>query len=171
MNAGGFVIQIDGQGVIYIRPKPTDPVLVFDNSESGMLMNGISFTADMSDIPNRYIVIDDVNITVAENNDVESVVSIPSRGYKVDEVDTSPTPVNGETYSRYANRRLHELSVMHEVYEYTREYAPDVYPYSVIRATISELNGDDMRVNSQSITCGHGITVSEKLIREVQLYD
>lgn len=169
LRAGEFVIQIDGRGVVHIRPKPTEPSLIIDNSQLGMLLNGISFNADMSEIPNRYIIIDGVNITVAENNDTESVVSIPSRGYCVDTVDTSPTTVNGETYSEYANRMLKTLSTLQDEREYTREYAPDVYPYSIIRATTNGLNGD-LRVRSQSIVCTNGISVSEKAIKEIHLY-
>lgn len=170
LNAGDFVIQIDGRGVVHIRPKPTEPSLIIDNATSGLLMNGIGFTADDSDIPNRYIVIDGMNITVAENNDPTSIVSSNVRGYYVDVIDTSPTPVNGETYSEYAERMLKKESILNEEKEYTREFAPDVYPYSIIRATLNGLDGD-MRVNSQSISCGNGITVDEKVSREIRLYE
>ncbi|MBR4589439.1 MAG: hypothetical protein IKO36_02140 [Bacteroidaceae bacterium] len=169
LNAGDFVIQIDGRGIVHIRPRPTEPSMIIDNSQRGMLLNGISFDADMSDIPNRYVIIDGINITIAENNDPASVVSIPSRKYCVDIVDTSPTPINGETYSAYANRMLKALSVLKDEREYTREYAPDVYPYSIIRASINGLGGD-LRVQSQSITCGNGVSVSEKVAKEIPLY-
>lgn len=170
LNAGNFVIQIDGRGQVFIRPKPTEPALVVDNSQKDLLQNGITFTSDVSEIPNRYIVIDEENITIAENNDPASIVSYVTRGYHVDVVDTSPTPVNSETYSVYAERRLKEESVLKEEKEYAREYVPDVYPYSVIRATIDGLDGD-MRVQSQNISCGNGITVTEKVVKETVLYD
>ena len=170
LNAGNFVMQIDGRGVVHIKPQPTDPSLIIDNSISGLLMNNIGYTADESEIPNRYIIIDGMNITIAENNDPESIVSSSVRGYYVDIIDTSPTPVNGETYSEYASRMLKKESILKEEKEYTREFAPDVYPYSIIRATINGLDGD-MRVNSQSITCGNGITVSEKASKEIKLYE
>lgn len=170
LNAGGFVIQIDGRGVVYIRPKPVNPSLIIDNSQRGMLMNGISYTADMADIPNRYIVIDGANITIAQNTDQRSEVSINTRGYTVDKVDTSPTPINGETYGEYANRKLIESSILKEERQYKREYAPDVYPYSVIKATVDGLEGN-LIVQSQSISCDNGITVSEKVTRETQLYE
>ena len=170
LNAGDFVIQIDGRGVVHIRPKPTEPSLIIDNATSGLLMNGIGFTADDSEIPNRYIVIDGMSITIAENNDPTSIVSSNVRGYYVDVIDTSPTPVNGETYSEYAERMLKKESILNEEKEYTREFAPDVYPYSIIRATLNGLDGD-MRVNSQSISCGNGVTVDEKVSREIKLYE
>lgn len=170
LDAGGYIIQIDGRGVVHIRPKPTEPSLRITNSSIGMLTNGINFESDMSDIPNRYIVIDDSNnVVIAENNDPESIVSTASRGYFVDMVDTSPTPVNGKTLQEYAHDKLKELSIMKDERTYTREYAPDVYLYSLVRASINGLQGD-LRVESQSINCGKGITVNEKASREIALW-
>lgn len=170
LDAGNFVLQIDGRGIIHIRPKPTEPDLIIDNANASLLMNGISFSTDISDIPNRYIAIGDGYRTVAENNDPESAVSISSRGFCVDEVDESPTPVDGETMAGYVNRRLHELSYMEDEREYTREYAPNVLLYSIVRASIDGLNGD-LEVKSQSVTCGQGITVREKAVRKVDLWE
>lgn len=169
LDAGGYVIQIDGRGVVHIRPKPTEPSLRINNNSIGMLSNGIDFDADYSDIPNRYIVIDDDRVTIASNDDPTSIVSTVSRGYNVDVVDTSPTPVNGKTLQEYANDRLKELSVMKDERTYTREYAPDVYLYSLVRASIDGLQGD-LRVTSQSVTCGNGIVVNEKASKEIALW-
>ena len=169
LDAGGFVIQIDGRGIVHIRPRPTEPALVIDSASKGIMLNGVDYTADISEIPNRYVIIDGDNVTIAVNEDAASTVSTVSRGFVVDEVDTSPTPVNGETYGEYANRRLHEMSVLETEHSYSREFAPDVYVYSVVKASITELNGD-LRVQSQSIKCGHGITVSEKAVEEVDLW-
>ena len=58
---------------------------------------------------------------------------------------------------------------MSEKYSYTREYAPDVYAYSIVKASINGMMGD-LRVTSQSIECGHGITVQEKAEKEVALW-
>lgn len=169
LDAGGYIIQIDGRGVVHIRPKPTEPSLYITNASIGMLSNGINFESDMSDIPNRYIVIDDNNVVIASNNDPESIVSTVSRGYFVDMVDTSPTPVDGKTLQEYANDRLKELSVLRDERTYKREYAPNVYLYSLVRASINGLQGD-MRIASQSIDCGNGITVNEKAYKEIALW-
>lgn len=169
LDAGGYIMQIDGRGVVHIRPKPTEPSLYITNNNIGLLNNGINFTSDMSDIPNRYIVIDDTNVVIAENKDPESIVSTVSRGYFVDMVDTSPTPVNGKTLQEYANDRLKELSILKEERSYVREYAPNVYLYSLVRASINGLQGD-LRVTSQSIDCDNGITVNEKASKETALW-
>ena len=169
LDAGGFVIQIDGRGVVHIRPKPTEPTLVINNGSIGMLSNGISFSTTIGDIPNRYIVIEGDDITMAVNDDPQSIVSTVSRGYCVDVVDTSPTPVNGKTILEYANDRLKEMSILKEERQYVREYAPDVFLYSLVRSSISGLQGD-LRVSSQSIQCKHGISVTEKAYKETPLW-
>lgn len=170
LNAGGYVIQIDGRGVVHICPKPTDPALIIDTQSEGVMLNGTSFTADESEIPNRYIVIEDTSVAIASNDDPESRVSTVNRMYQVDVVDTNPTPVDSETLSEYADRRLHELSMLKEEHSYTREYAEGVNLYSVVRASLDALDGD-FRVVSQTVNCGNGITVAEKVEKETSLYE
>lgn len=169
LDAGGYIIQIDGRGVVYIRPKPTEPDLIISSSNMSMLSNSVDFKSAIAEIPNRYIVIEDDSVTVATNDDPESIVSTESRGYCVDVVDTSPTPVNGKTMPEYAHDRLKELSILRDERTYVREYAPNVYLYSLVRASINGLQGD-MRVASQSVDCGNGITVNEKAAREIVLW-
>lgn len=169
LEAGDFVIQIDGRGIVHIRPKPTEPALILDSSNLKLLNPGIRYTTTISEIPNRYIAIDDAVRAVAVNDDPRSTVSTVSRGYIVDYVDESPVPINGETMGAYVQRKLKELSVMKDEREYTREYSPDVLLYAMIRASIDGLQGD-LRVKSQNLTCGAGITVTEKAIREVALW-
>lgn len=166
---GGYIIQIDGRGVVHIRPQPKDPALLIDSTNAALLTNEINFTTDESDVPNRYVVIDGASRTVAENNDPDSPISYTNRGYYVDEVDESPTPVNGETLSAYATRKLKEMSVRQDERTYTREYHPDVNLYSIVRASINGLEGD-LKVKSQTLTCNYGITVNEKAVREVSLW-
>lgn len=169
LDAGDYILQVDGHGTVHIRPKPTEPSLIIDSTNAGLLSNGIEFDSDVSEIPNRYIVIDSGSIVTAVNFDENSPVSTVTRGYNVDIIDKSPTPIDGETYSEYANRRLHQASVLKDTRSYTREYAPNVFPYSIIRGSIDGLLGD-YRVDSQSIECGNGITVNEKASMETSLW-
>ena len=166
---GGYIMQIDGRGVVHIKPHPTDPSLAIDSTNAKLLATGINYTTDESNVPNRYVVISNGGKTVAENNDPDSPISYTNRGYYVDIVDESPTPVNGETLSAYAIRKLKEMSVKQDERTYTREYHPDVNLYSIVRASIDGLEGD-LRVKSQSLTCSYGITVNEKAVREVNLW-
>lgn len=169
LDAGGYVIQIDGRGIVHIRPKPTDPALIIDTANMRLLGNEITYETNISEIPNRYIVIDGSSKTIAVNNDPESPVSVINRGYYVDEVDESPTPIDGETYGEYANRKLKKLSIVKDERSYRREYAPDVMLYSMIKASIDGIDGE-LRVESQAIKCDKGITVEEKAAKEISLW-
>jgi hypothetical protein len=169
LNAGNYILQVDGRGVVHVMPKPTEPSLIINSKTISLLQNGISFTTDIGDIPNRYIVIDDNTVAVAVNDDSDSEVSTVRRGYCVDIVDTSPTLIDGETHAEYANKMLERSSILEDERTYKREYAPDVYPYSIVKGSINGLDGE-YRVKSQTITCNKGITVSEKASMEVRLW-
>lgn len=171
LDAGDFIMQIDGNGVVHILPKPTQASLVLSNN-SAMIIdnNGIGYIEDTSKIPNRYIVIDGNSETRVVNDDPNSIVSTVRRGYYVDEVDNSPTPVNGETYASYARRMLEQASTLKDERTYTREFHPDVYAYSIINASLADMIGD-YRVTSQNLVCDNGITVTEKAVKEVKLWN
>ena len=169
LNAGNFVIQIDGRGVVHILPQPTEPSLTIDNNAIKLLQNGISYDRDISEIPNRYIILNGDIRTVISNDDQDSEVSTVNRGYFIDVVDQSPTPVNGETIEAYGERKLKELSKLKDTRKYIREFAPGVNVYSIVRASIDGLEGD-LKVTDQSISCGHGIVISETATREISLW-
>lgn len=169
LDAGNFVIQIDGRGIVHILERPSEPSLQLDSYNMRILSNGIDYDADKSGIPNRYIVITGNSKTIATNDDPASEISTVSRGYFVDSVDESPVLVNGETASGYAKRKLREASVVREKYTYTREFSPDVALYSIVRASIDGLYGD-LRVTAQDIDCKNGVTIQEKAMREVSLW-
>jgi hypothetical protein len=80
--------------------------------------------------------------------------------------------VNGESLKTYAERKLEELSTVTKTYSYTREWWPDVFPYSMVRGSIPSYGFiQDMRVLSQSFQFGKGLSVSETagiLIKEYE---
>ena len=52
-----------------------------------------------------------------------------------------------------------------------REWYPGVLVGSVVRGSVSSVGLDgDMRVERQSITCGAGITVEERAVKEVKAW-
>lgn len=170
LDAGRFVLQIDGRGVVHVRPRPEEPSLVISDESVQLMSYGVDYSTNEAEIPNRYIVISDNMLTVASNDDPTSRVSTVSRGYFVDLVDTSPTPVNGETMNKYATERLKDASILKDTRSFIREYAPNVYPFSIVKSSIPEMKGD-FRVESQSITCNAGITVNEKASMEIKLWE
>lgn len=170
LRAGDFVIQIHGDGSIHIVPRPEDPALVLDKANAALLVPGVSDELDFSGIPNRVLAYDGAESAKAENHDASSPVSYESRGRWVDVVETSPVRVNGESLASYAKRRLADESTAARSRTYTREWWPDVYPYSIVRGSMPSVGLDgDMRVVAQKLTCGAGVTVAETAEQEVVL--
>lgn len=172
LNLGGFVMQIDGRGVVHIRPRPSTPALDLDGANIALLNQKVQTDFNTSDVPNRYIAKSDGTVAIAVNDSQESDVSTVNRGYIYDYIDDSPATVDNETLPQYAIRRLHELSTaVCETRTYTREYWPDVYPFDVVRGSLSSIGIDgNMRVTNQTLSCKESITVSEQAAREVDLW-
>lgn len=167
LDAGGYVLQIAGDGTVSITPKPTEPDLLLDRAHARLLHPGVHHELDYSEVPNRYIASDGTDEAVAVNDDPASVTSTVTRGWVHDVRDDSPTRVNGETLQAYAERRLEEESMVYDARTYSREWWPGVVPFSLVRGSMAsvELDGD-MRVVTQSLSCGRGITVEEQSRRE-----
>lgn len=171
LDAGNFIMQADGRGVVTIRPRPSVPTLVLDASSARLVQPGVSYTLDYSEVPNRYIVEEGGATARAVNDDPDSPTSTVTRGWVKDFRDTSPVRVNGETLAAYAARRLMEESTVHDSRSYTREYWPDVHPGSVVRGTVATVGEDGLfRVESQQVNCGMGITIEESSYMEVTLW-
>lgn len=171
LDAGGFVIQTDGAGRVHVRPRPEIPSLLLDEASASLVMPGVRMSLDLSEVPNRYIAVDGMSRAAAVNEDPNSEVSVASRGYYHDMLDESPAPVDGETLSAYARRRLREESVLMDYRTYTREHVGGVHPFSVVRGSMASSGFDgDMRVVSQSVSLGRDVKVTEKAAREVALW-
>lgn len=172
LNIGGFVMQIDGDGTVHIRPKPTEAALNLDEAHASLLSTSIQSKFDISDVPNRYVAKSDSVVAVVVNNDPDSPSSTVRRGYVYDVVDESPATINDETLSGYAIRKLEELSTgIADVKLYTREYWPDVRPFDIVSGSLNSVGIEgDRRVQTQSLNLSHGILVSEQSVREVTLW-
>lgn len=173
LNAGGFGIRISGDGTILLRAIPTEATLQLDWAHA-RLMHGsqaLPHEFDLSGIPNRYVAMDDTEVAEAVNDNPNSPVSVSRRGYRYDEIDTSPIRIGGETLSAYCARKLEEKSIVRDMREWSREWWPDVLPNDIVRASLSSVGVEgDFRVTKQSLTCGRGIKVDEQAGREVYLW-
>lgn len=168
LRAGGHAIAIEGDGTVRIRPQPTEPSLTLDAASAALLRPGVKHELDLSDVPNRYTAVSELEAATVVNDDPTSPTSTVSRGYVVDEWDGSPVQVDGETLAAYARRRLREASTVGSPRTYTRKWVPGVYPGDVVRGAIGSVGLDGpMRVQTQRLECGAGITVTEKAMTEV----
>ena len=168
LESGGYTITINGYGEVFVIPLPKEPVTTIDASNARLLMVGGETTRDYSDIPNRYTARNGKNVARAVNDSIDSPVSTVSRGYRVDVLDTSPVPTGGETLQGYDERRLYELSTVSVEETYTREWIDGINVDSVVRLGFGDTG--DYRVTAQDYECGEGITVTEKVTKEVALW-
>lgn len=170
VRAGGYCIQLDGDGTVRIRPVPSVPALDLSQAGARLLMPGIDDDRSLDGVPNRYRAFEDGLMAEAVNDDPASPASHASRGRWVDECDTSPVRVDGETLAAYARRKLREASTVAVSVSYEREWSPGVRPYDVVRAGGAMGVEGDMRVASQDYTCSHGVTVRETAELEEALW-
>ncbi|MBQ9147810.1 MAG: hypothetical protein IJX68_08870 [Rikenellaceae bacterium] len=170
LDAGGFCMQIDGRGVVHILAYPATPSLVLDKGGLSMVLAGVD-VSEQVDVPNRYIAIEEEQVSIAVNDSPASPTSTVSVGRCIDELDESPTRVGGETLAAYAARRLEEESASITERTYKREWSPDVHPFSIVRGMVPSVGlAGDMRVVSQSIECGNGALVTEKAVIKEQTW-
>lgn len=171
LDAANWCIRISGDGTVMVSAKPDVPALSLDKANAASVMPGSTLQVDWSGVPNRYYAVDGGERAVAVN-DSGGPASYAERGRYVDVYDDAVTRVGGETLDSYAKRKLAERSTVLCKVNYTREYRPDVAPFDMVRSSIERLGAEgDLRVFSQTLTCGNGLTVEETSGWEVRGYD
>ena len=159
----GWRIAISGDGSIVIGPKPTEPSLMLDAAHASLLGIEIGVNGSLEDVPNRYIAVEGANQALAIDDDPSNPASVANRGRYVDVYDSSPQRVNGESLEAYAQRKLAEANESLESRTYTREWWPGVTCGDIVVGSMASVDLDcTMRVVSQSLEIGNGVTVSEK---------
>lgn len=171
LKAGGFRMRIDGRGVVTVLPRAEmggDAALSLSDDLVRLVMPSIDDELSMDDVHNRYIAEDKNDTAIAVNDDSASPTSVATRGYYHDLYDTSVTRVNGESLEAYAIRKLAEDSIVRDARQWRREWWPDVYPGDLIRASMRRhgVQGE-FRCRRQSLECGAGIVVTERVEREI----
>lgn len=171
LDAGDFVMQIDGSGRIHILPKPQESAFELSLETERMLLPSMDYEFDLSSVPNRYITYYGNEIVAEVNDQEDSLTSTIARQRYIDYIDDDPILVNGESLQTYARRMLVEMSTVMKKYSYTREYNPDILPFSMVKCSVNdrELMGD-FRILGQTLTCLNGVTVTEKVGLEIMEY-
>lgn len=161
LDSAGWVAELAGDGTCRIRPLPTEPALDLGRANARLLTAEPAATSQLSKVPNRYMAALDGEVAVAVNEDAADESSHAARGRWVDAWDGSATPLGGEGLQAYAERMLRESAPVGTV-RYSREWWPGVTVGSVVRGGMPSRGLDGlMRVTSQSLTCGAGVTVTE----------
>lgn len=162
LDAGNYCMVIDGDGEIWIKPKPIQNKMAFNSKTADLLFPGVTRNLDYSGVPNVYKAYNGSISAKAVNDNPDSIVSTVSRGYVHEEVAINPMRVNGETLQAYCERMLEELSTIEKSYVYSRENVSDARPFDVVSMTLPQWGVEgDLRILSQSIECGKSIKISE----------
>lgn len=151
VDAAGWCIQVETDGTVHVRPKPTVPAIELYERTIGTSVQ----VADSDGVkPNRYIAVDGERVAIATWGE-------PTR--YVDEYDGSPKTIGGESLQAYAERMLAELNGSAGTREYERPWVPGVTAWDMAHGAVpaAQLDGD-MRIVHQSLGIGHGISVTEK---------
>lgn len=171
LNKAGWCLQINGSGEVTVLPIPSEPSFILNRDMYCIVQPQFDEDYDLSDVPNVYRVINGDKEIEVVNEDQESSISTVNRGYRVEEVDTSPQLVDGETLYNYAKRMLVSKSSVVAKWSYTREYIPDVLPFNKIYMDRKDIGCiGTATILSQSLTCDKGITVDETVGIEVDNY-
>lgn len=173
LDSAGWILHIHPDGSVTVMPKPTEPSIVLDKSTMSLVGTSFAEKLDISEVPNAYTAVLGDEAQTAVNDDEDSPTSIPSRGRRIDEVDTSPTLVDGETLYQYAERMLEEKSTVTRQWQYVREYVPDAKPFDQVFADLSDKDFiGTAGILSQTINCtAEGIKVSETAGEAIKYYD
>lgn len=167
LNAINWMMQIDGDGKIYLSPIPYPssdyPVSVL-SPDKDVIENDFSMSDDWFDCPNVLRISYGGLTAIARDDDPDSMFSTVNRGREIWASDSSASLIQGESLSSYATRALRELQNRTVSYQYTRRYLPEINQGDYIKINYRQLNGD-FYVESQSITLGPAAKTSETVYR------
>lgn len=157
------------------------PVWTFNDDNSSIILPEMQLTRDLYGVPNVVEVLysgnDSAPIYVrVENDDKDSITSIPSRGREIVHRDSNPS-VAGDNLSEdqireYAENLLSQLSALEFVITYTHGFVPYVRIGDCVRLnyTRAGLSNIKAKVIQQQISCTPGCQVQETAVFTKQLW-
>ena len=164
MDSLGWRMKISGHGDITLQPVPEEPAIVMDSQENDIVEPDVTDSQDLYSCPNVFRAISGDLTAVAKDEDVDSPLSIQSRGREI-WAEENATLNSNEGIAEYARRRLMELQSPARKITYNRRFTPDVYPGDVVQLRNSEQNiSGKFRITSQKIDLGYGARTSEEAV-------
>ena len=164
LTAIDWRLRIDGDGTVYVEPKPLEPVATFDPIENDVIETAIKVTADWYSCPNVYMAIAEDLTGIARDDSPDSPLSTVNRGREVWMVDDNANLSDNESVAQYAQRQLHDAQRIQKTAEYDRRYMPEVGVGDIVRLRypVQGLEGL-FTVESQSVELGYGARTSEQV--------
>lgn len=179
---------LDEMSRIIFPPKQEinqlQPVWTYTDDNSSILYPEMQITRDLYAIPNVVEVLYSANekspiFVRIENNDKDSITSIPSRGREIVHRDTSPEIAGGtnnedvtkEQVKEYARQLLRTLSSIEYTIEYSHGYCNTRIGDGVrLNYTRADLNNVRAKVIRQIINCKPGCPVQETAVYTKNLW-
>ncbi len=161
LNIADWRLIIDGDGTIEVVPNRKDVVRTI-GQDYDMLELQATITDDVFEIPNCLRCISGSDAAEAKDEDNESPLSIPARGFEVWAQEDNVTLSSTESLARYAERRLKELQQHAASISYTRRYDPEIRLGDHIEIDYPKIKGV-YRVTESTYEIGG--RVSEKAVK------
>lgn len=182
MGKAGYSYRLDEMGRVLFAPSQItaalQPVWVYDDSNSSILLPDLSINRDLYGIPNVV----EVSLSVGngylhsriENDDPMSPISTTTRGRVVLHREINPSIEGVPTQAmldEYAERLLKELSTLEYKVTYKHGYCPvNVGDCVMLNYSKPGLRRVKARVISQSIDCKTGCVVNEQAVYTNKLW-
>lgn len=163
--AMGWRLRINGMGEVTVCPISSDPVVILDSIDYDIMEPVFSVENDWYECPNVLRCVMDEEVSVARDEDENSLYSIPSRGREIWAQENDCLLNENESLGEYAMRRLKELQQVGTTMEYDRRFDPRIFPSDFIRIKYPSHNIDNIFVvTSQTIELEYGGKTSEEVM-------
>ena len=164
LDSIGWQMIIQGDGTIYVRPKPITPEIEFSQSGADVVEPQVSKTRDWFKTPNVLKVTAGDAVAIARDEDPNSPLSIPARGREIIKSERDVKLSDNEGLAEYAKRKLQEEQQVAETVEYTRRFIPGIYVGDIVRTNYSSLSGV-YEIKSQTISLTYNAQTHEQAER------
>ena len=159
-------IRLQGDGTIELTSKATTASFNLDPVNADYIEPDITIERDWYTCPNVFIATSGDASGIARDEDVNSPLSIPSRGREIWKSETAADINTGETIAEYAARRLKEEQQIATTARYSRRFIPDLYPSDVVFLRYPEQSLQGMyRIDSQSVVLGYAARTTEEVLK------
>ena len=164
LTAINWRLRIDGDGTVYVEPKPIEAVAMFDPIENDVIETELKISADWYSCPNVFMAISEDMTGIARDDSPDSPLSTVNRGREVWMVEDGANLSETESIAQYAQRMLNEAQRIQKTVEYDRRYMPHVGIGDIVRLRYPAQGLDGIfAVDSQSIELGYGARTSEQI--------
>lgn len=162
LEAIDWRLRIEGNGVIHIAPKATEPAAMLAPDMNDIIENQITVNEDLFSVPNVYAAFGSDLVGIAKDESQNSQLSTVNRGREVWASSQSVSLADNESIEGYAMRKLREAQNVEKTATYIRRYLPGVLPGDMIQLKYPVQNLEGMfTVENQTVALGYAAKTNE----------